>query len=156
MSSIFCLTNIFLLFKLKNEVNIMENCVFCKIIKGDLPCYKIYENDSVLAFLDISGDIDGHTLVIPKKHCENILDCDNQTLHSVFEAVKTISNHYVNNCGYTGVNVLNANNGSAQQTVFHLHVHIIPRKEADGIDVYPQLKGANLSFQEMQDILKIK
>ena len=134
----------------------MDDCVFCKIIKGELPCYKIFENDEVLAFLDISEDVDGHTLVVPKKHCKNILDCDTETLHSVFDAVKTISNHNVENCGYNGVNILNANDESAQQSVFHFHIHLIPRRNNDGIDAFPKFNGAKRTLAEMCENLKIK
>ena len=78
----------------------MNDCIFCKIIKGEIPSYKIYENDKVYAFLDIACDSYGHTLVIPKKHCVNLLDCDKEYLDAVVEAVQTISNHYVNDCGF--------------------------------------------------------
>ena len=101
------------------------NCIFCKIINGEIPSYKIYEDDEVLSFLDISKDVEGHILVIPKKHCKNILDCDSETLNYLFEAVKKISNHLVDNCGYDGVNLLNCSDESAGQTVFHLHIHIL-------------------------------
>jgi histidine triad (HIT) family protein len=100
-------------------------CIFCKIIKGEIPSYKIYEDEYTYAFLDIAKDVDGHTLVIPKKHVENVLDCDNETLRHVIDTAKLISNYYVNECGYDGVNILNANDASAQQSVFHLHFHII-------------------------------
>ena len=109
----------------------------------------------MLAFLDIAGDVDGHTLVIPKKHVKNILDCDKETLNHVFEAVKFISNHYVDNCSYDGVNILNANDESAQQTVFHFHVHIIPRKRDDGNDGFPTFIGATKQLEEMHNLLKI-
>ena len=61
----------------------MENCLFCKIIKGEIPCYKIYEDENVLAFLDINGKVAGHTLVIPKSHCVNILDADENSIKNV-------------------------------------------------------------------------
>jgi histidine triad (HIT) family protein len=99
-------------------------CVFCKIINGEIPCYKIYEDDEILAFLDIADDAIGHTLVIPKKHYENVLDIDSDALNKVMNVVKIISNHYVDNCGYTGVNIMNASGIDAQQSVFHLrHLH---------------------------------
>ena len=103
----------------------MDNCIFCKIVKGESPCYKVYEDEFTLAFLDISKDVYGHTLVIPKKHVENVLDCDNETLNHVINTVKKVSNHYVDNCGFKGVNILNASGVEAQQSVFHLHFHII-------------------------------
>ena len=73
----------------------MEDCIFCKIIKGEIPCYKIYEDEYTFAFLDIAGDVDGHTLVIPKKHCKNILDCDEKTLEYVMKTVQKISKHFL-------------------------------------------------------------
>ena len=115
----------------------MDNCTFCKIIKGEIPSYKIYENDKVYAFLDIACDAVGHTLVVPKKHFTNVLDCDKQYLDAVIEAVQKISTHYVNNCGFDGVNILNASGASAEQSVFHLHFHIIPRKNGDGLHMWP-------------------
>ena len=115
----------------------MNDCIFCKIVKGEIPSYKIYEDDKVYAFLDIACDAVGHTLVIPKKHCTNVLDCDKEYLDAVIEAVQKISNHYVNDCGFDGVNVLNASGAAAEQTVFHLHFHIVPRKNGDGLHMWP-------------------
>ena len=127
----------------------MDNCIFCKIIKGEIPSYKIYENDMVYAFLDIACDSYGHTLVIPKKHCANVLDCDRQYLDAVIEAVQKISNHYVNNCGFDGVNVLNASGASAEQSVFHLHFHIVPRKKGDGLKMWPLDGKQELDLQKI-------
>lgn len=115
----------------------MNDCIFCKIIKGEIPSHKIYENDKVYAFLDIACDAVGHTLVVPKKHCVNLLDCDKEYLDAVAEAVQLISRHYVDNCGFDGVNIFNASGKSAEQSVFHLHFHIIPRKENDGLSMWP-------------------
>ena len=130
-------------------------CIFCKIINGEIPSYKIYEDEYTYAFLDIAKDVDGHTLVIPKKHVENILDCDNETLHHVMNSVKKIANHYVDDCGYNGVNIVNANDASAQQTVFHLHFHLIPRKHEDGVDAFPHFDGAKNTLEEMHNKLKL-
>lgn len=113
------------------------DCIFCKIIKGEIPSYKIYEDEHVYAFLDIAGDVYGHTLVIPKKHCTNVLDCDAESLSSVVAAVQKIAKHFVDDCGFEGVNILNASGSCAEQSVFHLHFHIIPRKSGDGISAWP-------------------
>lgn len=134
----------------------MENCVFCKIIAGELPSKKIYENDQVLAFLDISKDVDGHILVVPKKHAKNILDCDKESLEAVMLAVKKISKHLVDDCGFDGVNLLNASGESAGQTVPHFHIHIIPRKNGDNIDAWPKFPGAKFELDETCEKLKIK
>lgn len=134
----------------------MDNCLFCKIIKGEIPCYKIYEDAYTLAFLDIAKDADGHTLVLPKKHCSSLLDCDKETLSHVMETVQLISNHYVNNCGFTGINVINNNGSSAEQSIHHLHIHIIPRLDNDNLNVFPKFPGAKNSLEENLEKLKIK
>lgn len=134
----------------------MNDCVFCKIIKGELPSYKIYEDEYAYAFLDRSQDIYGHTLVIPKKHFVNVLDCDGEYLAHVMNAVKIVSNHYVNNCGFGGVNVLNASGKAAEQSVFHLHFHILPRKQDDGFNTFPKLPGEQTTLQEQMEFLQIK
>lgn len=107
----------------------MKSCIFCKIINGESPCYKIYEDEDTFAFLSIANDYYGHTLVIPKKHCINILDAEEETMAAVMKAVRKISRHYVEKLGFDGVNVFINNGAAADQVVFHLHVHIAPRKE---------------------------
>ena len=97
----------------------MKDCIFCKIVAGEIPCYKIYEDDYTLAFLDIANDIYGHTLVIPKKHYENVLTADSATLGRVMNTIKIVSKHYVDDCGFEGVNVINASGKAAEQSVFH-------------------------------------
>lgn len=131
------------------------DCIFCKILKGEIPSYKIYEDENVFAFLDIAGDVDGHTLVIPKQHFTNILDCDDETLKNVMIAVKKISKHYVDDCGYDGVNIFNANDESAQQSVFHFHIHIVPRKKGDGLDGFPHFSGSLDKIENMFEKLKM-
>ena len=134
----------------------MNDCLFCKIIKNEIPCYKIYEDDYTLAFLDISNDCNGHTLVIPKTHCKNVLDCPQDVLSKVMATVKKISNHYVTNCGFDGVNILNANESAAEQSVFHLHFHILPRKNNDNLKTFPTLPKNNKTLEEIANILKVK
>lgn len=131
------------------------DCVFCKILNKEIPSYKIYEDEYVYAFLDIAKDIDGHTLVIPKKHVTNILDCDNITLAKVTEVIRLISKHYVEDLGFDGVNVLNASGVAAEQSVMHLHFHILPRKKEDGLHTFPVLPGATKDLALMADFLKL-
>ena len=130
-------------------------CLFCRIAKREIPCYKIYENEYSIAFLDPAKDTDGHILVIPKKHCKNIFDCDDFTLSELMRSVKLISNHLVNTCGFSGVNILNANGEAAQQSVGHFHIHIIPRKDNDKIDAWIKLNGGITSLEEIQKKLKV-
>jgi histidine triad (HIT) family protein len=131
------------------------DCIFCKIITGEKPCFMIYEDAFTIAFLDIANDVDGHTVVIPKKHIRNILDCDNETLGNIMNTIKHISNHYINDCGYQGINILNANESSAQQSVFHLHFHIIPRKDNDNINAWPDFTGSQHRLEEIHKLLKL-
>lgn len=111
----------------------MERCIFCEIVKGSAPSMKVYEDEFTLVFMDIAKDVDGHILVIPKEHCENILDCTYDALGRTMDTVKKVSNHLTDECGYDGVDILNANGSAAGQTVPHFHMHIIPRKKNDGL-----------------------
>lgn len=120
----------------------MNECIFCKIIDGTAPSMKIYEDEYTMAFMDIAADVDGHLLVIPKVHFKNILDCNDEYLINLMRTVKRISNHLVDNCGYDGVNLLNASDESAGQSVFHFHIHVIPRKAGDNIKAWPDFDGA--------------
>ncbi len=127
----------------------MSGCIFCRIANGEIPSAKVYEDEWAMAFMDIAKDVDGHILVIPKAHRKNILDCDGETLDHLMAAVKKISCHLTENCGYTGVNMLNASDESAGQSVPHFHIHIIPRKAGDGIDAWPHFDGAGEDAEEV-------
>ena len=100
------------------------DCLFCKIINGDIPCYKIFENDYVLAFLDINPDSDGHTLIIPKKHFIDLDDRDETTLSEIFKAAKLIKKLLEEKLGCEGI-VLQQNNGFVQE-IKHYHLHLKP------------------------------
>ena len=133
----------------------MKDCIFCKIVNGEMPSYKIYEDDFCYAFLDISNDIYGHTLVIPKKHYENVMTCDNKTLARVLEVCKKIGTHYVKDCGFDGFNIINACGKAAEQSVFHVHFHILPRKNDDGEKVFPKLSGSGADMKDVCEKLKL-
>ncbi len=111
-------------------------CIFCDIIDGKIPSKKIYEDENVLAILDISQVTKGHTLVMPKKHCRNIIEADAETVSQCTEAVRRLTKQIVENTGAAGANVLNNCGETAGQTVDHLHFHIIPRyTENDSITI---------------------
>lgn len=109
----------------------MSNCLFCSIVAGDIPCHKVYEDEHTLAFLDISCDYMAHTLVVCKEHCTSVLDATNEQLSYVMLAVQKVSQHYIDNCGFSGVNVISNCGYDAGQTIMHMHIHIIPRTEGD-------------------------
>ncbi|MBE6132610.1 MAG: HIT family protein [Erysipelotrichaceae bacterium] len=105
----------------------MNDCIFCKIVRGDIPCHKVYEDDDVLAFLDISQTTKGHTLVISKEHFRNLLYVPKDILAKVMGAAQKIAQAQVASLGAKGVNIINNTNEVAGQTVMHFHVHVIPR-----------------------------
>ena len=105
----------------------MSDCNFCKIIAGEIPSSKIYEDEKVLAFLDISQTTKGHTLVIPKEHVRNMLEMSDQTAADVFARLPKLARAIKTATGAKGLNILNNNEEVAGQTVFHAHIHIIPR-----------------------------
>ncbi|MCF0116138.1 MAG: HIT family protein [Erysipelotrichaceae bacterium] len=102
-------------------------CVFCEIAKGNIPSTKIYEDDNVLAILDLSQVTRGHTLVMPKKHVDNFLEADEETVSQCIKVANQLAKKIVKNLNASGCNILNNNNEVAGQTVMHLHFHIIPR-----------------------------
>lgn len=124
-------------------------CVFCNIIEGKIPSSKIYEDDDVLAILDISQATKGHTLVMPKKHYENILQIPEDDYIKVMSKVKKIAQVILKAFDAKGLNILNNCNEVSGQTVMHFHVHIIPRYNTDDI----QIKFTDYSSQyNLEDI----
>ena len=114
----------------------MENCIFCKIIKGEVATQKVYENESVLAFISKEQVSKGHTLVIPKEHFENIFYISEKALAEVMAVSKELSQKYQMEFDATGINILHASGKDAQQSVFHFHIHIVPRYPNDGLDLW--------------------
>lgn len=102
-------------------------CVFCDIIDGKIPSKIVYQDDDVLAILDISQTTKGHTLVIPKKHYANVLEMPKDEFSNLISKVQVLANKIVNNLNANGCNILINTNEIAGQTVMHAHVHIIPR-----------------------------
>jgi histidine triad (HIT) family protein len=104
------------------------NNIFAKILRGELPCYKVYEDDKAFAFLDIMPRAPGHTLVLPKAPARNILDCPGDDLAHVAKVAQMIARAAMKAFAADGITVQQFNEGAGGQVVFHLHVHIIPRK----------------------------
>ncbi|OKO89301.1 HIT family protein [Geobacillus proteiniphilus] len=131
----------------------MSNCIFCKIINGELPAAKVYEDDHVLAFLDISQVTKGHTLVIPKVHTENIFTLTPEAAGQLFRAVPTIANALKQAFSPVGLNLLNNNGEQAGQTVFHYHLHLIPRYgKGDGFGAVWKSHASDYTPADLQAI----
>ena len=108
-----------------------KNCIFCKIIKGEIPAAKVYEDEDVLSFLDIMPANKGHCLVIPKKHYEALLDIPDEDLSELIKAVKKVGKALSLSIGNGAYNVVMNNGQEAGQVVQHAHIHIIPRFKND-------------------------
>ena len=109
------------------------DCIFCKIASGQVPSVRIYEDESVFAFLDIGPVSDGHTLVIPKQHFEKLHKCPAEILKQITVVLGRLAGVVADATGADGYNILCNNGPAAGQIVEHLHFHIIPRKDGDGI-----------------------
>ncbi|QNN21108.1 HIT family protein [Planctomycetales bacterium ZRK34] len=109
------------------------NCIFCKIIAGEIPCWKIYEDDHVLAYLDIGPLSEGHCLIIPKKHYVTIDQMPTDEAAACMAVVPKLSKAVIAATGAAGWNVLQNNHQVAGQAVDHVHIHIIPRNDGDGL-----------------------
>lgn len=110
----------------------MENCLFCKIAKKEIPANIIYEDKDVIAFLDIRPINPGHALVVPKKHSENIYDMDEKTLEKIGPVLKKVAIAVKKATNAEGINIGMNNEGVAGQVIMHPHFHIIPRFDHDG------------------------
>ncbi|SRR5690554_884645 len=132
----------------------MSDCIFCKIIDGEIPSAKVYEDDDVYAFLDISQVTEGHTLVIPKKHCQDLFELDEETAGNLFKAVPKVANAIKSAFNPQGMNLLNNNGSFASQSVFHIHLHLIPRyDDTDGFKLtHWQTKDGQYTPEELQNI----
>ena len=127
-----------------------DDCVFCRIAQGNAPCAKVYEDEEVLAFLAIGPIKPGHTLVIPKSHYKNLLETPDKLAQSVHKALQAIGRAVMSATGAQGFNVLQNNNPAAEQTIFHVHWHVIPRHDGDGVTNWVEGRYANQ--EEMRDL----
>jgi len=127
-----------------------EDCIFCKIIKGEIPSYTVYEDDDVKAFLDISQGTPGHTLVIPKTHVPDIFAYDSELAATVFSKIPKIANALkASNPAIIGMNIVNNNGKVAYQSVFHSHFHLVPRY-SDHDDFKMIFKDNSAQYDEEQ------
>lgn len=127
------------------------DCIFCKIIAGDIPCTKVYEDTLFIAFLDIRPVHKGHVLVVPKRHFVNVFDTPDTEAEAIYKVAKELASAVLKATGCDGINIVQNNNAAAGQEVFHSHLHIIPRYSDD------QLRFASIhkeydDFDEMGEM----
>lgn len=130
----------------------MDECIFCKIVKGDIPSKKVYEDKDTVAFLDINPANPGHTLVVPKKHSEDITKSEDDDIAKAMHVVKDITAKLKERMNAIGVNVLQNNGKAAGQLVAHTHFHVIPRYPNDVVVISYQ--RVHLQDSELEEIRK--
>ena len=125
--------------------------IFAQIIRGDAPCYKLYEDDDVLAFLDLFPQSHGHALVVPKRSAaRNILEVDPEALCKVMAVVQRLARVLVDELQPDGVQVAQFNGAPAGQTVFHIHMHVIPRYAGQGLGIHAAQKADPAELEQLQ------
>lgn len=130
----------------------MENCVFCRIVKGELPASKVCEDDATIAFMDLQSVNPGHTLVVVKPHRANIYELDDDLAGAAFRTAAKIARTVKKAYGCEGVTLLQANEPAGAQTVFHFHIHVVPRWKGDGLaieDIWPAKNPSREALEEM-------
>src|SRR3954462_15156277 len=131
----------------------MSDCIFCKIANGEIPSAKVYENEHVFAFLDLSQVTKGHTLIIPKTHKENLFELTPEIAKNIFEVAPTIANALKTAYNPIGLNLVNNNGEKAGQSVFHFHMHLIPRYgEGDGFGAVWKTNTSDYSQQLLKEM----
>ncbi|HAR5868912.1 HIT family protein [Staphylococcus pseudintermedius] len=132
----------------------MTETIFSKIIDGDIPSFKVYENEYVYAFLDISQVSKGHTLLIPKKPSPNIYETDAETMKHIGEALPVVANAIKKTFNPDGLNIIQNNGEYASQSVFHIHFHLIPRykNDIDGFDYHWETNESRIDDAQKAEI----
>lgn len=133
----------------------MSDCIFCKIIDGSIPSTKVYEDEHVFAFMDIAPLTKGHTLLIPKQHVKDIFEMPEDVARNLYAAAPKIANAIKNAFNPQGMNTINNNGAFAGQSVFHYHLHFVPRyDDSDGLKVEWGAKLNAYTQEEMQQLAK--
>ena len=130
----------------------MENCIFCKIIGGEIPSNTIYEDDEFKVILDASPASKGHALILPKEHYADIYEIDEKTAGHAMQLAKKLAKHMTDVLKCDGFNIVQNNGECAGQTVFHFHMHLIPRYEGDNQHIL--WKPTEVTQDELEEIRK--
>ena len=134
-----------------------DDCIFCKIAAGEIPSATVYEDENFRAILDLGPAAKGHTLVIPKNHCDSLLDIDSETASKALSVISKTANAVKDAMGCDGINVVQNNGEAAGQTVMHLHFHIIPRYNGDTVNIgWQPMKPSSDELDETAKLIKEK
>lgn len=133
--------------------NVDENCIFCKIISGAIPSKTVYEDDNFKAIMDVAPASKGHVIVLPKSHAANIFEISDEDAAGIMVVAKKVAGILKNALNCDGVNILQNNGEVAGQTVFHLHVHVIPRYEDDSVKI-KWSQAEDIDVEEVYNVIK--
>lgn len=125
-------------------MNENTDCIFCKIIAGDIPCFKLYEDNKTLAFMDINPASEGHALVIPREHCKDIYAVSDEAISATAKTAIKIAKAVEKTLNPDGLNLLQCNGAAAAQSVFHFHMHVLPRQTDDNLKLNWDVKSGDM------------
>lgn len=131
-----------------------DNCIFCQIVKKDIPAKIVYEDEDILAFLDIEPNNPGHTLVIPKKHHQDLFDLPEDILSKLLPAIQKIAEGVRVAVSAPGINIRMNNGSEAGQIIYHAHIHIIPRFKDDGLQPWGHKKVIEAEMESLHKKIK--
>ncbi len=120
------------------------DCLFCKIIAGEIPCFKLFENNETLAFMDINPANEGHALVIPKEHATDVYTVSDSAIAATIATAKKIAAAIDKTLNPDGLNLLQCNGPAAAQSVFHFHMHVLPRRQGDELKLNWGIKPGDM------------
>jgi histidine triad (HIT) family protein len=129
------------------------SCIFCAIVAGRAPAHRVYEDEHTLAFMDIFPVTDGHTLLIPKRHFENVYECDEDSLAAVARTSHRVATAIRNELAPEGLMVFQLNGAAAGQTIFHYHMHLMPRRAEEPLQLHTRVPGRPERLAEIAALL---
>ncbi len=130
-------------------------CTFCEIVSGRLPAAVVYENDSIICFLPKEIEVYGHTVVAPREHFADLYDIPDEILDELIRACKTLALSYKDKINATGMNLMHASGKDGEQSVFHFHIHLLPRFSNDNLHTWPELPEIDVDREELLSKLRI-
>jgi len=127
----------------------MDDCIFCQIVNKKAPAKIIYENENVICFLPKKIVVYGHTLIVPKKHYADLYDIPSDILCELIKVAQKLTQEYKHKINATGVNLMHASGKDGQQSVFHFHIHLLPRFKDDGLNTWPNLPKIEVDIDKL-------
>jgi histidine triad (HIT) family protein len=130
------------------------DCIFCRIVRGEAPAHRVFEDEHTLAFMDLFPVARGHTLVIPKTHSDDLLEGDVEELSVLMRNSQRIARAMKSELGPDGIGVYQLNGAAAGQTVFHYHMHLVPRMQGDALTLHGRVRGEDSELEAAADTLR--